>query len=221
MKAEKTGKRIIPVILILGIWLMLTQTVAAAESENVILTVEQEFDGLEEEETDGEGMYRLTALNGDVPMPEGSKKDGYSFSLKGRTAKKDISLRFARNGCFMYTLTQVTEDRKNYAFDREEYRITIHIKKSEKGSLVPIVIVENKEGEKCGSIKFRNSYKGIVKPESGLQGDNGESGDSSQSKDSVKTDDSSHLEAWLMLCLLSLGLTMFFAALKQNAYKER
>ena len=79
MKAEKTGKRIILAILIMGIWLMLAQTVAAAESETVILTVEQEFDGLEEEETDGEGMYRMTALNGDVPMPEGSKKTDIVF----------------------------------------------------------------------------------------------------------------------------------------------
>ena len=30
----------------------------------------------------------MTALNGDVPMPEGSKKDGYSFSLKRQDGKK-------------------------------------------------------------------------------------------------------------------------------------
>lgn len=37
MKDEKTGKRIIPVILILGIWLMLAQTVAAAQGREPLL----------------------------------------------------------------------------------------------------------------------------------------------------------------------------------------
>lgn len=212
MKDENTGKRIIPVILILGIWLMLAQTVAAAQGTELTLTVWQEFELLDQNTAkfNNTGTYQFSPVSPEAPMPEGSKKEGFLFSLKGSREKQEIPLKFRENGTFVYTLLQTTEDRKNYSYDRNVYTITVYVRSSEKGETVSQVIVENKSGEKCGEIKFQNSFKGKEKPVSPVEENH------SSRKDSVKTLDSSNVGFWLILGAASLTAGLYLWLIKRT-----
>lgn len=198
MKAEKTGKRVIPVILILGIWLILARTAAAAGKAEILLTVQQEFDLPDPSKQEGtrvqaEGNYRLQAVSPTAPMPEGSTKEGYLFSLKGNRVSQELSLCFTENGTYVYTLLQTRKDQSHYSYDRNEYTITVYVSSGEKGQKVSQVIVENKAGEKCGNIKFHHYFKGeeSPEPETPLK-----EKDSFYRKASVKTADGSRTELW-------------------------
>lgn len=215
MKAEKTGKRIIPVILILGIWLMLAQTASAAQGTELTITVWQEFELLDQDTSkfNNTGTYQFSPVSPEAPMPEGSKKEGFLFSLKGSREKQEIPLKFNKNGIFVYTLLQTTEDRKNYSYDRNVYTVTVYVGSSEKGGTVSQVIVENKNGEKCGEIKFHNSFKGKEKPVSPLEKNH------VSRKDSVKTSDSSNVRFWLMLSAASLTAGLYLWLIKRTHKK--
>lgn len=215
MKAEKKGKRIIPVILILGIWLVLAQTAAAAGKAEIALTVSQdfEFQGQDRTKLHEEGAYRFRAESPNAPMPEESTRNEFVFPLKGKKADRELPLSFTENGTYVYTLLQTTKDQKNYSYDRNVYTITVYVGSNEKGQKVSQVTVENKNGEKCGKIEFHNSYRENEKADSQSPS---EKEASSAQKASVKTADSSDTEFWLTLCALSLTAGLLLISLKKK-----
>lgn len=147
--------------------LVLVNPVYASEtSVELSLPVKQNFDVQNEgaASADLTGVYALSANEDDTPLPEGSQEGTYTFTMQGAETQTTIPFSYTRTGVYRYTLRQVTEDAKQYHYDRTSYTITVYIENDSADGLIAQVVVENEGEAKCGEIAFQNSYQANKEP---------------------------------------------------------
>jgi len=99
--------------------------------------------------------YRLKPLEPDNPMPSGSTKDGYTFTVTGNRSTEIGPLRYSRAGVYRYELSQLIGTKKpGYTYDYRVYEIEAHVDAVLKVRLV----VKNTNGTKANKIEFENRY---------------------------------------------------------------
>lgn len=192
---EKVGL----IVLLFSLMIFSGSKIYASDSKlEIPLSIVQTFkvENISPEKVNQIGIYKLSAMNSETPMPEDSIDGNYIFSIKGNNKQVTIPLEYVHGGIYSYKLQQITEDTKNYVYDRTSYTITVYIKNGEGGQLIPLVIVEDENGEKCGEIIFKNLYKGKSNPQ--LQED------PPDPQSNPSTSDQSNVTMWLLLVLSSL-----------------
>ena len=100
--------------------------------------------------------YRLKPLGAGNPMPEGSTKEGYTFTIVGTDTAVITLPGAALQGIYRYELFQVIgAEKAGYTYDRRVYTIEVHAE-AEEGAKI---IVLNQNGDKEGLIEFENNYR--------------------------------------------------------------
>ncbi len=192
-------------IMLLNLGAFFGSTAYASESTaevslDVVQTFEIENAGSEKVEL--LGTYELSALSEEAPMPDGNKV--YRFSIDGSDKTHVIELAYTHAGVYKYSLKQTTQHAENYFYDKTNYIITVYVKNTADGKLVPEVVAESGSGKKSSSISFKNLYKGkdTVQPENG---------------GSVKTSDEHNVFFWLFLTVAS-SAALFLLLFKMIAF---
>ncbi len=193
-------------LLLLGIVCCKEKVVSASVGDvEISLNVEQIFEIQKgsSQSVDQKGSYELQEVNTGNPMPDGSEDSVFSFIMKGKKDSFTISLKYENPGIYKYQLRQITEEKENYDFDDTCYSITVYITEAEKG-IIPQIIVQNENGEKCGKIRFYNIYKEKKRG-------NDQSEDAGhreyQNKKPVKTGDLTEIDTWIF-CIAAAGFVI-------------
>ena len=118
-------------------------------------------------------------------MPEDSVNGNYSFKIEDNGIYT-IQLYFQKAGIYNYTI----KEEKDYAFDNTTYAVTVYVKNTDSGTLVPEVVVKNGNEKKCSEIEFYNSYN--YKQTSNVS-------------KAAKTGDATLLAKWVVLAMLSFA----------------
>lgn len=196
------------------------QVQAESDTAEVPLKIQQSFEVKNNgKEADLTGNYEIRAMDADTPMPEGTKKDRYSFSLKGQKAETTISLRYVHAGVYHYQLLQTTEDKELYQYDRSCYDITVYVENGKDGRLIPQVTAKKEDGKKYGKLEFQNTYLG-KKTESSQPSKPGGTDLSGQTAKPVKTGDSSNITWYALTAAGALLLIMIFAITVKHKRKN-
>lgn len=169
MKRNTIKKVIFLVLLVLNIFVMTISPAYASDySLQISLPVKQEFtvENKGTESVNQTGIYELTAISENAPLPDGSKNGKYIFSIQDTEKKIVIPIKYVTAGVYNYKLQQITEDAEKYTYDRTRYTITVYIQNEKTGRLSSQIIVEDDNDKKCGEVVFSNSYKGtsVKKP---------------------------------------------------------
>ena len=96
--------------------------------------------------------------------------------------------------------TEIKEE-KDYAFDNTTYAVTVYVKNTDSGTLVPEVVVKNGNEKKCSEIEFYNSYN--YKQTSNVS-------------KAAKTGDATLLAKWVVLAMLSFACILVILWNKRN-----
>lgn len=187
------------------------QVLAKENAAEVPLTVKQSFEVKNpEKKIDLTGHYELRALEGEVPMPENTKENVYSFSLTGEKTEMIISLRYLHAGVYRYQLSQMIKEKEGYQYDKSCYEVTVYVENDANGTLIPQVIAEKEDGKKYGELEFQNSYLGkeseMLKPEKPNKQENPEKQD--RPKEAVKTGDTANVAGYMTAMLLAGSIAM-------------
>lgn len=214
MKNNKITKMLLQTIIIFSIVLLPANMVYAKENTiQVDLPVKQNFVITAEtgESVNLTGTYQLSAAEDSFPMPEDAIGGRYIFPIQGIDNQAVLSFNYADTGIYRYSIRQITEDSENYEYDRAVYNITVYIENQESGILSAQVIAENSDGEKCGEISFRNTYK--VPSENSTPDkpidtpdtpDNTPNPSDKNPSETAQTGDTSHIYLWLLLGAVSI-----------------
>lgn len=211
MRIIKIRSKITMVILAMSFFLFPSNRVYGADNTIYIpLTVIQEFEisSKDTNTVDTKGVYELTALDNNFPMPDGSKDNRFIFSIDEKNDQFTIPLMYTHSGVYRYNIQQKTQHKENYIYDENIYDLTVYVKRGENGKLTSQVIVRNKQGEKCGDIRFVNEYH--IKNETY---DN-----SSKIGILPKTGDNAKFGVYIFMFITSIGVLIF---LKWNEHKKR
>ena len=100
--------------------------------------------------------YRIKPLDSSNPMPSGSSKDGYTFTLTGND-KLEIGLfDYKRQGIYSYEIFQLIEtEKQGCTYDRRVYTAEAHVNEK----LEVNIVVYNQDKTKTADIIFENIYK--------------------------------------------------------------
>lgn len=217
MRIIKIRSKITMVILAMFFFLLPSNRVYGVENTIYIpLTVLQKFDISSKDinTVDTKGVYELTALDNNFPMPDGSKDNRFIFSMDEKNDQFTIPLIYTHSGVYRYNIQQKTQHKENYIYDENIYDLTVYVKRGENGKLTSQVIVRNKQGEKCGDIRFVN--KCHIKNKT--YDKSNEIDNSSKIGTLPKTGDNTKFGLYIFMFITSLGLLIF---LKWNEYKKR
>lgn len=163
MKRNIIKKVFFSVLLVFSIFVMTVSTAYASDySLQISLPIKQEFTVKNKgtNSVNQTGIYELTAISENAPLPKDSKDGKYVFSIEGAKNQVEIPINYDKAGLYSYTLKQITEDAKYYNYDRKSYKINVYVQNEEDGSFSSQVIVEDLGNAKCDEITFTNSYKG-------------------------------------------------------------
>lgn len=217
MRIIKIRSKITMVILAMSFFLLPSNRVYGVENTiDIPLTVIQEFDISSKDinTVDTKGVYELTALDNNFPMPDGSKDNRFIFSMDEKNDEFTIPLMYKHSGVYRYNIQQKTQHKENYIYDENIYDLTVYVKRGENGKLTSQVIVRNKQGEKCGDIRFVNECH--IKNKT--YDNSNEIDNSSKIGTLPKTGDNTKFWLYIFMFMTSLGLLIF---LKWNEYKKR
>lgn len=199
----------IALILFLFCFLVLTGNKVYASDKflEVPLKVKQSFEVHKhsQKEIDLTGTYELHRLS---ESNEDNNQDIFAFSMDGDKDEFTIPLRYSHAGIYRYELQQTTENKDNYSFDRSTYIVTVYVKNNESNQIIPQVIVENSNGEKCGEIAFCNCYSEKEQAPS-----------SSKNNHLIKTGDQTNIEIWYFTGASALITIVLLASFKRRMHK--
>lgn len=165
---------------------------------------------------DKKGTYEMTALDFDNPMPEGSTDGRYTFSLKG-DKQAELAMTYDHGGVYRYQLRQTTKDAERYTYDRAVYIVSVYINNGENGQLIPQVIVENEQKEKCEDILFENTY--TVKTVPATPGTSYQpTGNTDRTL--VNTGDTTNVAIWITMLLIAFGGIVAILLLQRKSAHE-
>lgn len=185
-------------ILLMGLFLISGKAVYALDKKlEVPLTVKQHFDDQSGKLNKSEktGKYTIRSVADGNTMPENSVNGNYSFQIEDN-GTYTIPLLFEKAGIYNYTINQVTEEKENYVLDNTTYSVTIYVKNTASGGLIPEVVVKKGTAEKCDEIGFYNSY---IHKQVSTETSNGKDKPSKP----IKTGDDSPLALWAVLSMLT------------------
>lgn len=196
-------------------------TVSAQETDaDVRLPVMQRFTlkNAQQDSVDKKGTYEMTALDFDNPMPEGSTDGRYTFSLKG-DKQAELAMTYDHGGVYRYQLRQTTKDAERYTYDRAVYIISVYINNGENGQLIPQVIVENEQKEKCENILFENTY--TIKTVPATPG-TPDKLTGNTDKTPVKTGDTTNAAVWITMLLIAFsGIVAILLLQRKSAHETK
>lgn len=192
--------------------LILSAKVTVYADENPVsvpLTVKQTFDITnisDKKDIDTAAVYELSVVSPDAPMPEDSRNGKFTFTLDANNPEYILPLVFTHEGEFQYEIKQITGKKDFYSYDNKVYQVHIWIKNDGKTGLVPQVVVDTRNSEKCDEIVFNNRYNNDSNKETNnSQKDKTEKNTKTESKNkNVKTGDSSNRNFYLVVWLLSM-----------------
>lgn len=104
------------------------------------------------------GVYILESINPNTPMPRDCIGQTYEFKLNGKETNSDIKINYTHAGVFEYKLYQKTSVKEYYIYDNSEYIITVYVKNTNDGKLLPQIVVKNEQGDKSIEAVFKNTY---------------------------------------------------------------
>lgn len=140
---------------------MFTFSVSAADKiASVTLEVKQVFNNTSGNDSiDSTFKYELIPDKTGDPLPEGSENDVFYFSISGTNNYIIDNFYFSAAGVYEYIqrLSPTMPQREGYAYDTQEYKISIAIFEQTAG-FISWVIVENESGLKVEEILFTQSY---------------------------------------------------------------
>lgn len=198
-------------ILLMGLFLISGKAVYASDKKvEVPLAIQQHFDDQSGKlnKTEKTGMYTMKSVEDGNPMPENSVNGSYSFKIEDN-GTYTIPLFFQKAGIYNYTINQVIEEKKDYTLDNTTYTVTVYVKNTDSGDLVPEVVVNNGNEKKCSEIGFKNSYN--RKPTETKTSNNKDK----QSK-VAKTGDDSPLVIWAVFAMLSFACILLICKKKNK-----
>lgn len=146
------------------------------------------------------GVYVLETKSQDIPMPQGGTEQTYEFELDGKEAMTNLTMRYTHGGVYEYKLYQKMEEKENYIYDASTYDITVYVKNTESGKLIPQIVVKNEQGEKSIEVVFRNNYKPKQKDNS----------------KSPKTGDTTNLGLLILMIVVSGGMLFYLDRKKRK-----
>ena len=173
-------------------------TVFAAGSEQpssrgqAVLTVRQVFHTGTTAPLDDVFTYRLTPMKASNPMPAGSDKNGYTFTVAGTDEVSIGPIFFTEMGEYTYEISNVTNVKDYYTYDRTAYILEVWVDNEQNVAM----IVYNKNGVKVADIVYEHLYTGASEP------DNPKKPDEPQGPQGPKTGDETRTEQYY----ISLGI---------------
>ena len=190
-------------ILLMGLFLISGKIVYASDKDvEVPLVIQQHFDDQSGtlNKTEKTGTYTIQSVEDGNPMPEDSVNSNYSFKIEDN-GTYTIPLYFQKAGIYNYTINQEIKEEKDYAFDNTTYAVTVYVKNTDSGTLVPEVVVKNGNEKKCSEIEFYNSYN--YKQTSNVS-------------KAAKTGVATLLAKWVVLAMLSFACILVIIWNKRN-----
>ena len=190
-------------ILLMGLFLISGKAVYASDKKvEVPLVIQQHFNDQSGKlnKTEKTGTYTIRSVEDGNPMPENSVNGNYSFNLEDN-GTYTIPLYFQKAGIYNYTLNQVVKEKKDYTYDNTAYAVTIYVKNTDSGTLVPEVVVKNGNEKKCSEIGFYNSYNH-------KQTDTNTTNGKGKLSKVAKTGDTSPLVKWSVFAMLSFAIIL-------------
>ncbi|MDR2360346.1 MAG: hypothetical protein LBD85_03560 [Oscillospiraceae bacterium] len=132
---------------------------ASADSVTAMFRIEQIFTkNSSVSDADGVFFYTLIALDDGNPMPEGSIRGRYAFTIEGTRIINADPITFTNTGIYRYELsTNPDFAPTGYICDDQIYTITVYVSRPVE-DLKTEIIVQKSSGRKTGSISFENSY---------------------------------------------------------------
>ena len=157
-KIRRTGR-----FLIIGLALLCLVSITfipvayAADEVTVTFKAAQEItgNGLSSPSVNKTVTYRMTPKTAGAPMPVGSSQDGYTFTITGSTEAQIGPITFTAPGQYIYELNNITEDNKDFTYDRQVYTIEIYIARDLTESVVII-----KKGNDKATLLYKHVYTG-------------------------------------------------------------
>ncbi len=196
------------------IWAGLPAYAAGAGEVSVSLPVQQEMTvtQAEDEAVDEAFTYCLTADGEDVPMPQGSEGNVYTFVMNGSETATCGPITYHHGGVYHYTLTQQTEQKEeHYTYDTSVYNVTVYVKNIEDGALTAQIVMENANGEKVNEASFSNSFTGTPKPTPQPP---------KKPAKIPKTGDPVNITLWYIMLAVSAGIAAILLGLKRKLAKS-
>lgn len=220
-KSRTVCKRYFILPMLAMLFMMSATVYASSESAAVQIPIKQIFTVKQGAVPNGGDVfyYKLTPLQADSPLPEGSKDGTYSFSMKDAQEGKLPEITYTRVGEYEYQIQQVTaQEKEGYGYDKKTYTVAVSIRAREENGFVADLILKNEAGEKVETVLFENTYTGkkvSVKPGSNTTPPSYTTS-SSQSRPMVKTGDETKLTLFIALLAGSLLMVIILAGVKRK-----
>lgn len=205
------------------------RTVSAAEMATATIRVEQSFTVNDSRWTpDDTFSYVMEPEDVSSPMPQGTEQGAYHFTLKGDGHVDVGPMTYTRTGQYIYTLQQeITQEKEDYTYDEEVYRVTVTVRNAENGGLSATVeLPRDESGYKEEKIKFENSYDKEIEvsptptPGSGTNGGTNGTG-STTSSSSPKTGDPSQISLFTCMMVFSMAGMLLILIMAKRQRRER
>jgi len=126
-----------------------------------VLTVRQVFHTETAAPPDDVFTYRLTPKQASNPMPTGSDKNGYTFTVTGTDEVNVGPIFFTEMGEYTYELSHITSIKDYYTYDRRAYILEVWVDNDQNVAM----IVYNKNGAKVADIVYEHLYTGMDEPD--------------------------------------------------------
>jgi sortase B len=160
-RAKHTGKLPAAFLLFLAIWGFTAFNAQAAEKGETAFRVQQTwFSGGSAPAAERTVAYRMTPKQPDSPMPAGSGRNGYAFSLTDTDALETEPIRFEKPGIYVYEIRRTSFLRPGCTADRDVHTVEVHVEHD----LGMTVLVYGDNGMKTAAIVYGYTDEWTMRP---------------------------------------------------------